>query len=168
LLVGDYRGRFLPDSRGVGADRLDHARSLEEAKEMLQQRTYGLVLFEHATRDAEAVHFVAKFLHAGISVPFVLLTEEADEKTVAEIIEGGTWNCMAKSQLDGATLVRTMRNTLALHWLQQEQQTAEESVRKLSRAVDHKVVDLEASFLQKPYTLKLGQGTNAAEPHHSL
>ena len=60
----------------------------------------------------------------------------ADEKTVAEIIQGGTWNCVTKSQLGGRTLVRTMRNTLARHWLQQEQQTAEQSLRKLSRAVE--------------------------------
>ena len=52
------------------------------------------------------------------------------------MIDAGTWNCVAKSQLDGATLVRTIRSTLALHSLQQEQQTAEESLRKLSRAVE--------------------------------
>jgi signal transduction histidine kinase len=79
---------------------------------------------------------VAEFLHAGLSIPFVLLTEDADEKTVADIIGGGTWNCIAKSQLDGATLVRTMRNTLAMHSIQQDQHTAEESLRKLSRAVE--------------------------------
>jgi DNA-binding NtrC family response regulator len=58
-----------------------------------------------------------------VSVPFILLTEEADEKTIAEIIKDGTWNCVAKSQLDGATLVRTIRNTLTVHSLKQEQQT---------------------------------------------
>ncbi len=79
---------------------------------------------------------MAEFLHAGVSIPFILLTEDADEKTVADIIGGGTWNCVAKSQLDGATLVRTMRNTLAMHSIQQDQHTAEESLRKLSRAVE--------------------------------
>lgn len=43
---------------------------------------------------------------------------------------------MAKSQLDGATLVRTIRNTLALHSLQQEQQSAQELLRKLFGAVE--------------------------------
>src|ERR1035441_10376951 len=71
-----------------------------------------------------------------ISVPFILLTEEADGKTGAELRHGGRWDCVAKSQLDGATLVRTIRNTLAVHSLQQEQQTAEHSLRKLSRAVE--------------------------------
>ncbi len=127
---------ILERTRSTLAADLDHANSLAEAKAMLQQKTYGLVMFEHETGDAQAVHFVAEFLHAGVSVPFILLTDDADEKTVAGIIEGGTWNCVAKSQLDGATLVRTIRNTLSVHSMQQEQQTAEHSLRKLSRAVE--------------------------------
>ena len=142
LLVGTKEEDFflireiLERSRNVLVAELDHAHSLEEAQAMLQRGIFNLVLFEHDTGDAEAVHLVAKFLHAGITVPFILLTENADETTVAEIIQGGTWNCVARSHLDGATLVRTIRNTLAMHSLQQEQHTAEESVRKLSRAVE--------------------------------
>lgn len=142
LLVGSKEEDFylireiLGRTRRVLAVDLDHAISIEEAKSMLQKKSYNLVLFEHETGDAEAVHLVADFLHAGVSVPFILLTEDADEKTVAEIIEGGIWNCVAKSQLDGATLVRTIRNTLTVHSLQQEQQTAEQTLRNLSRAVE--------------------------------
>jgi two-component system, cell cycle sensor histidine kinase and response regulator CckA len=127
---------ILERTRNTLPADLDHAHSLAEAKAMLQQKTYGLVMFEHETGDAQAVHFVAEFLHAGVSVPFILLTDDADEKTVAGIIEGGTWNCVAKSQLDGATLVRTIRNTLSVHSMQQEQQSTEHSLRKLSRAVE--------------------------------
>jgi len=142
LLVGNKEEDFylireiLERNRSMVSAELDHAHSLEEAKAMLQQKPYGLVLFEHDTGDAEAVHFVAEFLHAGISVPFILLTEEADETKLAEIIGSGTWNCVAKSQLDGATLIRTMQNTLAMHSLQREQHTAEESLRKLSQVVE--------------------------------
>jgi two-component system, cell cycle sensor histidine kinase and response regulator CckA len=142
LLVGNKEEDFylireiLERTRSLLAAELDHAHSLEEAKGMLQHKSYDLVLFEHETGDAEAVHFVAEFLHAGVSVPFILLTEKADERAVAEIIENGTWNCVAKSQLDGATLVRTMRSALAVHSLQKEQQTAEQSLRKLSRVVE--------------------------------
>ncbi len=142
LLVGNQEEDFflireiLERSRGMLAADLDHARSIEEAKTILQQGHYELVLFEHETGDAEAVQLVSDFLRAGVSVPFILLTEDADEKTVAEIIEAGTWNCVPKAQLDGATLVRTIRSTLALHSLQQEQHSTEESLRKLSRAVE--------------------------------
>ncbi len=142
LLVGDHEEDFflireiLERTRKLIEADLDHARTIEEARVMMQGTQYGLVLFEHQTGDAEAIQLVTDFLREGISVPFILLTEDADEKTVAEIIEAGTWNCLPKSQLDGTTLVRTIRNTLALHTLQIEQQYAEESLRKLSRAVE--------------------------------
>jgi PAS domain-containing protein len=61
---------------------------------------------------------------------------DADEKAVAEIIQSANWNCLSKSSLDGPTLLRTIRSTLALHSLQQEHQSAEELLRKLSRAVE--------------------------------
>jgi PAS domain S-box-containing protein len=115
---------------------LDHATSLEEAKVMLEKRAFGLVLFEYETGDLAAVHFLSDLLRKGVSVPFVLLTERADENNLAEIIEAGTWNCMEKSDLNGATLVRTIRSTLNLHSIKQEKQDAEESLRKLSRAVE--------------------------------
>jgi len=41
---------------------------------------------------------------------------------------------VAKSQLDSATLIRTIRNTLAFH--PQDEQTAPQSLRKRSRAVE--------------------------------
>ena len=142
LLVGDKEEDFflireiLDRTRSSLTAELDHAHSLDEAKVMMQQKPYSLLLFEHETGDAEAVHFVTEFLHAGTSIPFILLTEDANEQTVADLIEGNSWNCVSKSQLDDATLVRTMRNTLAMHSLQQEQQATEESLRKLSRAVE--------------------------------
>ena len=142
LLVGNQEEDFfliremLERNRSLIAADLEHARTLEEASEMMRHRPYGLVLFEHDAGDAEAVRLVTDLLHDGRPVPFILLTEDADEKTVADIIGAGTWNCLAKSRLDGATLVRTIHNTVALHSLQLEQQSAEESLRKLSRAVE--------------------------------
>jgi len=142
LLVGNREEDFylireiLERSQAMLSADLDHARSIDEARLALRQRPYDLVLFEYETGDAEAIQLVSEFLCAGVSVPFILLTEDADESTVAKIIESGTWNCIPKSQLDSATLVRTIRSTLALHSLEHEQQQAEESLRKLSRAVE--------------------------------
>jgi PAS domain S-box-containing protein len=142
LLVGQREEDFflireiLEQTRSTFAAELDHAHTLDEAKARLQKRSYGLVLFEHETGEVEAVQMLSEFLHAGVSLPFIVLTEDADEKTVSEIIDAGTWNCVARSQLDGATLVRTIRSTLALHSMQQEQQITEASLRKLSRAVE--------------------------------
>jgi len=142
LLVDEHQEDFflirevLERHRAALAAELEHASSLDEAKIMLERKPYGLVLFEHQTGSAEAVGLLSEFHHAGISVPFILLTEGADEETIAKLIGAGTWNCLAKSQLDGGTLLRTIRSTLALHSIQKEQQSAEESLRKLSRAVE--------------------------------
>jgi two-component system cell cycle sensor histidine kinase/response regulator CckA len=142
LLVGEREENFflireiLSRTRSTLPTELDHATSMEEAKVMLQQKPYGLVLFEHETGNLAAVHALSGLLHAGVPVPFVLLTEHADENTVAEIIEAGASNCLEKSQLNGANLVRTIRTTLSLHSMEREKQVAEDSLRKLSRAVE--------------------------------
>ena len=142
LLVGNQEEDFflireiLERNRDLLAADLDHARSIEEGRTRLQERPYDLVLFEHETGGAKANQLITEFRRTGVSIPFILMTEDADEKTVADIIAAGNWNCVSKSQLDGPTLVRTIHNTLALHSLQQEQHMAEESLRKLSRAVE--------------------------------
>jgi CheY-like chemotaxis protein len=62
LLVGDHEEDFfliremLERNRGLIAADLDHARSLEEARELMQHRPYGLLLFDHDAGDDEAFH----------------------------------------------------------------------------------------------------------------
>jgi PAS domain S-box-containing protein len=142
LLVGNLEEDFflireiLKRNRSVLPAELDHARTLEEAKAMLQRGHYGLVLFENQTGDAAATKLLSELLHSGRTVPFIVLTEHADEKAVAEIIQAGASDFLEKSQLTGANLLRTIRCTLKLHSTQQQRQSAEESLRKLSRAVE--------------------------------
>ncbi|MGA8869262.1 MAG: response regulator [Candidatus Sulfotelmatobacter sp.] len=127
---------ILDRNRRALSAELDHASSLQEARTMLERVNYGLVLFDHTTRDSGAVQLLSEFLRSGVNVPFVLLTEEADEKAVAEIIQAGVIDCMEKSQLNGANLVRTIRCSVNLYSSQRQRQVAEQSLRKLSRAVE--------------------------------
>jgi two-component system, cell cycle sensor histidine kinase and response regulator CckA len=142
LLVGSKEEDFfvireiLGRNQGALPAELDHAVSLEEAKVMLENTAYGLVLFEHETGDAAATKLLSEFLHTRGAVPFILLTEHADEKAIAEIIQAGAYDCVERSQLNGANLVRTIRCALSLHSSQQQRQMAEQSVRKLSCAVE--------------------------------
>src|SRR5271166_2380039 len=94
LLMGNKEEDFflireiLERTRSLLTADLDHAHSLEEARTMFSQKSYGLVLVEHEA-GAEAVQFLTHFQQAGVPVPFIVLTENADEATVAEIIDGG-------------------------------------------------------------------------------
>jgi PAS domain S-box-containing protein len=142
LLVGSKEEDFflireiLDRNHSALPAELDHASSLEEAKAMLHVTVYGLVLFEHQTGDAAATKLLSEFLHSRGTMPFILLTEHADEKAVAEIIQAGAYDCVERSQLNGANLVRTIRCALNLHYSQQQTQVAEQSLRKLSCAVE--------------------------------
>ena len=142
LLVGNREEDFflireiLDRYRSTFTAELDHAHSIDEAKLMLHRKDYGLILFDYDTAELKAVHLLSEALQAGVSIPFVLLAEHADEKTVAEIIAAGASDCMEKSELSGANLVRTIRCALAVHSMQQGQLFAEASLRKLSRAVE--------------------------------
>lgn len=142
LLVGEKQEDFflvrdiLQGARTTLATELDHAHSLEEAEAMLHERPYGLILFEHSTGDAQVVHFLTKFLHGGRSIPYIVLTEDADEKAIVEAIGAKTWNCLTKSQVDGATLIRSIQSTMQMHALEEGQHAAEQSLRKLSLAIE--------------------------------
>ncbi|MGC2371408.1 MAG: response regulator [Candidatus Sulfotelmatobacter sp.] len=142
LLVGNQEEDFflirevLEQNQGAMPAELDHAGSIEEAKTMLQRGRYGLVLFEHDTGDAAATKLLAEFLQTGRTVPFIVLTDQADEKAVAELIQAGASDCLEKTQLTGANLLRTIRCTLNLHSAQQQRNLAEASLRKLSCAVE--------------------------------
>jgi len=115
---------------------LDHANSLEEAKFLLEQRTYDLVLFDYATEDLPALELLQANTSQGGPLPFIFLTENADEATVAAIIRAGASDYVEKSQLNGANLARTIRSALSLRSAQHECRSAESTLRKLSRAVE--------------------------------
>lgn len=142
LLVGSQEEDFflireiLDRNRSALPAELNHAGSLEEAKTMLQRGDYGFVLFEHETGDAAATKLLSEFLHTRGAMPFILLTEHADEKAVAEIIQAGAYDCVERSQLTGTNLVGTIRCALNLHATQKRQQVSEQSLRKLSCAVE--------------------------------
>jgi two-component system cell cycle sensor histidine kinase/response regulator CckA len=142
LLVGSQEEDFflireiLERNRSGLKAELDHAGSLEEAKTMLERVDYGLVLFEHATEDAAATKLVSEFLLTKGAMPFILLTEHADENAVAGIIRAGAYDCIERSPLNGVNLVRTIRAALGLRATQQQRQIAEQSLRKLSCAVE--------------------------------
>ncbi len=143
LLVGSKEEDFflirdiLERNRVFLSAHLDHARSIEQAKDILRDNDYGLVLFQHETGDTAATDLLSEFAHTRGSTPFIILTELADENSIVEIIQSGAYDCVDRSQLNGANLVRTIRCALRLHSTQQQRQAAEQSLRKLSCAVEN-------------------------------
>src|ERR1700744_248280 len=88
LLVGSREEDFflireiLQRTRATLAADLEHAHFLEEAKVMLQQNKFSLVLFEHETSDVATLQLLGQFLNDGAPIPLIVLTDTADEKEV--------------------------------------------------------------------------------------
>ena len=142
LLVGEQEEDFflvreiLERNRSALDVELEHVPSIEEAKALLPSGRFDLVLFEYQAGNTESIRAMTESVSTGVSLPFVLLTEDADEEKVAELIQAGTWNCVQKSHLDDGTLLCTIRNTIALHSLEQQRHNAESLLRRLSSAVE--------------------------------
>jgi PAS domain S-box-containing protein len=142
LLVGNQEEDFflireiLDRNKSALPAELDHASSVEEARTMMQSGEYGLVLLEHSILDGAATRLLGESQESGNATPFIVLTEHADEKAIAGIIQAGASDCVEKSQLTGANLLRTIRFAVNLHGSQLKRRTAEESLRKLSCAVE--------------------------------
>ena len=100
LLVGDREEDFylireiLEHNRGATPAPLDHAANIGKARAMLHGADYGLVLFVHEVGDA-AVGLLSEFLVTRGAIPFILLTENAAEKDVAEIVRAGALDAPA-------------------------------------------------------------------------
>ena len=175
LVVGHREEDFflvrdiLDRNRKSLSTELDHVGTLDEARELFRRGAYGLVLFEHEAGDAAAIHLLTELSCGGATVPFILLTEHADEKTVAEIIANGAWDYMDKSQLNGANLLSTIRRTLNFHSVQQQRHFDVLGRRRLRK----KRQTLNDETARSP--AKSGAGTsaqrrpvNASHPHLSL
>jgi PAS domain S-box-containing protein len=174
LLVGKQEEDFfllqeiLDRNRSVVPAQLDHAVSLAEATTMLQRGDYGLILFAHETGDDAATKLLSEFVNARGAIPFILLTENADEKSVAEVIQAGAWDCMDRARINGADLMRTIRCAVSLHTLQQQNQIAEEAVRTLSCAVEKSadpvfMTDSQGIILSVNYAFEVLTGYSQAD-----
>src|SRR5690242_3703622 len=76
---------------------LDQAFSLEEARDNIAKTVYDVVLFDSELCKADQVHFEALRQQLR-NVPFVLLEDgEADEAAIAQILQMGAADWIAKS-----------------------------------------------------------------------
>lgn len=114
LLIGAKEEDFfvireiLERNRSALPAELDHAHSIEEARILLRQHSYGLVLLENELGAPHGIRLLEDLFESGTALPFILLTEHADEKTVAAAIESDSWNCLGKSQIDGVNLILSL------------------------------------------------------------
>lgn len=115
---------------------LDQAQTFAEAQAKLSATSYDLVLFEYESSEREALQIVQQLRSGEKTVPFLFLTEHADEAPLDEIIEAGACEYVSRTELNRESLARTIRSALSFHQIDQQRRAAEEKLRKLYSAVE--------------------------------
>jgi len=142
LLVGDREEDFfiirdlLSRTQGAAQAQLEHAASFDEALAYVARKSYDLVLVEYDAEGKTALRLMQEMRCRDIVAPVMVLAEDADETTVAKIIQAGACDFVPKSGLNEASLARPMRCAVNLHCKEGQRQDAEKMLRKLSRAVE--------------------------------
>lgn len=117
--------------------RLNHVITCEQAVECLRRSDYDLVLVQAEPYSETMLHMVQGLRSRGIHVPVVLLSERADETTLAEFIRAGAADLLRPSELNPRSVARAIPCTASLQSNPTQFKEAQGMLGKLMRAVEH-------------------------------
>ena len=128
--------RDLLTKTGDGRLGLDHAHSPEEALERLAQTTYDLLLCDYKSGDGMALHLLHDLHKHGLGAPVIFLSDHVDEGAVEAAIKAGACECVQTSSFNEATITHAIRYAIDVYCKERQRQKAEDTLRKLWRAVE--------------------------------
>jgi len=141
LLVGDDEKDFaylrnLLAGAGDGHLGVDYAASPEEARGRMGQTTYDLLLCSYKSSDRTALQFLHEIRKEGTVAPVIFLSDHVDRAAVETAIKAGACDRLQTSSLDEASITCAIRNAIDVYCKERQRQKTEDTLRKLSRAVE--------------------------------
>jgi two-component system cell cycle response regulator len=122
LLVGEAKGassvRGLLKSSDSTQFQVLHVAGLELAAERLSDDAVDIVLLDLCSKRQQGRAFVQAARAAAPDKPIVILSESEDESLAIEALQQGVQDFLAKDQLDGGALARSLRYSIERHRLQ--------------------------------------------------
>lgn len=115
LLVGDdppYSGMLAAELPGTPVE-LFRANTLAAARVELDSRAFDAVLLDLGLSDSSSLAPLERLLEAGVTIPIVVLTSNGDDRLSESAMQHGAEDCLAKNDLQGATIIRTLLNARA-------------------------------------------------------
>src|SRR5881398_535443 len=121
---------------GEGRLGLDRVRSPEEALQRLNQTTYDLLLCDYKPGDGMALRLLHEIRKEGPRAPIIFLSDRIDRAAVDAAINAGASDCLQTSNLNESAIARAIRYAIDVYCKERQRQKAEDTVRKLWRAVE--------------------------------
>src|SRR5437764_6261525 len=121
---------------GEGRLGLDRVRSPEEALQRLNQTTYDLLLCDYKPGDGMALRLLHEIRKDGPGAPVIFLSDHVDQIAVDAAIKAGASDCLQTPNLNESSIARAIRYAIDVYCKERQRQKAEDTVRKLWRAVE--------------------------------
>jgi diguanylate cyclase (GGDEF)-like protein len=111
LLVEDNPGDALLFTRQLlnQSAVVTHATQLCDALALLAARSFDVIVTDLSLPDARGLDALMRLQQAAPDVTVVVLTGLDDEALALQLVECGAQDCLLKGRLDGAQLLRTLR-----------------------------------------------------------
>src|SRR5947199_1672241 len=121
---------------GEGRLGLDRVRSPEEALQRVNQTTYDLLLCDYKPGDGMALRLLHEIRKEGPRAPVIFLSDHVDQIAIDAAIKAGASDCLQTSNLNESSIARAIRYAIDVYCKERQRQKAEDTVRKLWRAVE--------------------------------
>ncbi len=115
---------------------LDQAMGFTDAQALLARKAYDMLLFQHESSENDALQILREPRLRNQTMPCLFLTEQADEGTIAEIAQAGACDCLIWSEMNQASLPRSIRSAVSLARSDRQCRDQEDTLRKLHSAVE--------------------------------
>ncbi len=125
LLIEDNPGDarllrlFLDEAGGIAYD-LAHLSRLAPALQSLETKAFDLALVDLSLPDSFGIETFRRVHDAAPETPIIVLTGSDDAVLAVEAVKTGAQDYLVKGQVDGHTLVRSIRYAMERHRLQLE------------------------------------------------
>jgi PAS domain S-box-containing protein len=110
---------------------IHHVECLSEAVRYLTDTQADGVLLDLTLSDCQSPDCIEQLLPFCDGIPIVVLTDNEEGRWGIDVLRAGAQDCLAKSQMDGQILVRSLRYSIERKRVEQASRRSEHNFRKL-------------------------------------
>ena len=112
-----------------------HARTLQEAQELLKQNTFAGVVLDYSPPDTNGLVLQQWIVHQGLEVPVIVISDKGDDRVATEAFKQGAYDYIVKTEESLSSLGAVVRQVLQRHELEQRAQILQQIVENASEAI---------------------------------
>ncbi len=107
-----------------GFKEVSQSGSLQEAKSMIQEGKYDLIILDYLLPDGDAFELLEYLQKKQLELPVIVLTGQGDEKLASKVLRYGAHDYLPKADLNRESLFKSINFALEKHYLNRDKERA--------------------------------------------